>query len=271
MIHNNSTNNLFLNQKVTPVSTDYTMLPDDVILTVNTSAPRSMILPSPATNQGKVLIIKDVSGNAAMQTISITTPSGLIDGNQTYNISSNYGSIELYSTGTNYSSTKPFTTTYASGGWAKYAQQPFLPGSTRIAGNASNAVLPDTARWDFSALSVVTPVVNLQVDAQTITFTQSGLYHIIAQAVVSVLSKNVCYPILQMIKNRKEVTCSFSTSAILINCGDIDYQQLNIFYTDRYLKGDSIDFRSGTWQSDIDYQFSVMSCFVQQLPDASLS
>lgn len=275
MSHNNAVNNLFLSQTVNGVAADYTVVPDDVFLSVDTSAPRFITLPSPSiANQGQFYIIKDSSGDAATHNMTIKSASGLIDKDPTTVCSSNYGSIELYSNGTNYLSMNRLNPikspiTYASGGWAKYSAKPFVPGSTVVAKKAAtDTPLPDTARWDLSALPIVTPLVKLGSNAQTITFKQSGWYHIIAQAVV--ITSSDVDPLLQLVKNRQTVTCSFITSAHIISPATSDYQGLQIFYTDNYEQGDSIDFRSGTWQLEESYQFCLMSCFVQQLPITSI-
>jgi hypothetical protein len=63
-------------------------------------APISMTLPAVYT--GKTLNIKDELGNAVTYPITITPASGTIDGTSSFTISANYGTIALYSNGTNW-------------------------------------------------------------------------------------------------------------------------------------------------------------------------
>ena len=87
-------------------ATDYVVLTTDCYIGVtSTAAPRTVTLPvgaPPATNQ--IFIIKDESGAAATNNITVTTTGGarLIDGAATYVMNTNYGSIQVIYDGTNY-------------------------------------------------------------------------------------------------------------------------------------------------------------------------
>ena len=56
----------------------------------------------PAVAVGRVVTIKDESGGAATNNITITPASGLIEGNASYTLNINYGSITTYCNGTNW-------------------------------------------------------------------------------------------------------------------------------------------------------------------------
>ena len=102
---NNSTNNLFREQKVVNSAVNYIVLADDVIINItDTSAPRTVTLPAPGnSNIGKFFTVKDTSGNTGANSITVDTVSGNIDGVATHVIALNYASATFYSDGTNYS------------------------------------------------------------------------------------------------------------------------------------------------------------------------
>lgn len=75
----------------TPALTDY-------LLDVNVAAPSSVVLPvSPV---GTVFIVKDISGNASINNITVTGTGVLIDGAASALINTDYGSITLVYNGT---------------------------------------------------------------------------------------------------------------------------------------------------------------------------
>jgi hypothetical protein len=79
------------------LNTDYYISCDPTGGTITISCPNA-----PTTN--RLLIIKDRTGQAAVNNISITTGGGAvtIDGQTTYKITSNYGAINLLFNGTSY-------------------------------------------------------------------------------------------------------------------------------------------------------------------------
>ena len=101
---NNATNNLFREQKVVNSAVTYVVLDDDVIINItDTTAPRTVTLPAPsATNTGKFFVVKDTSGGASSNNITVAGASGNIDGAANYTIDANYGSAVFYSDGSNY-------------------------------------------------------------------------------------------------------------------------------------------------------------------------
>ena len=104
MTINNSVNNLFSEQKVVNSAVSYVVLDDDVIINItDTSAPRTVTLPAPsATNTGKFFMIKDTSGAANTNNITVAGASGNIDGAANRIITTDHGSMLVYSDGTNY-------------------------------------------------------------------------------------------------------------------------------------------------------------------------
>jgi len=105
MPFNNMVNNLFKQQKLSASGIDYIVLPDDVIVNItSTTIPRTVVLPAPSNdNIGKFFLIKDASGGAGANSITIIPTSGTIDGGLNHVINQNYGSATFYSDGTNYS------------------------------------------------------------------------------------------------------------------------------------------------------------------------
>ena len=104
MTFNNSTNNLFREQHVVNSAVNYVVLEDDVLINItNTATPRSVILPAPnISNIGRFFTVKDASGLAGTNNITVTAISGNIDGLSIYEIDLNNGSATFYSDGTNY-------------------------------------------------------------------------------------------------------------------------------------------------------------------------
>lgn len=85
------------------VSGNYTVTSTDFIIGVNTSTISSTItLPSvSATNTGRTLFIKDETGNAFTNIITLVASSGeTVDGDSTFVIESDNGSVMLYCTST---------------------------------------------------------------------------------------------------------------------------------------------------------------------------
>lgn len=90
--------------KRTATATDYTTADDDLLIAVtDTSSARTVTLLSATVSTTRIVIIKDESGAAGTNNITIATEgSETIDGASTLVISSNYGVARLYSDGTNW-------------------------------------------------------------------------------------------------------------------------------------------------------------------------
>ncbi len=84
------------------VTTNYSITASDYMIAVtDTSSPRTVLLPSSGTvGAGKTYIIKDSSGAAATNNITVATDGiDVIDGSLTYMISNNHASVQLVSNG----------------------------------------------------------------------------------------------------------------------------------------------------------------------------
>ena len=83
--------------KVTVTTTNYTAVAADVLIGVtDTTAARTITLYAISGNVGKVLVIKDMTGAAATNNITVdANASETIDGALTYAINTNYGSVTL--------------------------------------------------------------------------------------------------------------------------------------------------------------------------------
>ena len=86
------------------VESNYTASTDDVIIgVVTTELPVTITLPSAGAVAGKIYIIHDEGGDAGTNAITIATEgSETIDGNSSATINSNYGTLRIYSDGTNF-------------------------------------------------------------------------------------------------------------------------------------------------------------------------
>jgi len=88
----------------TAVAASYTTVMTDVIVGVtSTSSAWTITLETDTVTAGRIVIIKDESGAAGTNNITIATEaSETIDGAATLVISTNYGSATLYSDGTDW-------------------------------------------------------------------------------------------------------------------------------------------------------------------------
>jgi hypothetical protein len=86
-----------------PGAYPYNVLTTDYIVNVDTSIARTIRLPNAPTS-GQVFIIKDVTGSAGANNISLTTVGGAvtIDGATTQTMNVNYGSLTVFFNGTSY-------------------------------------------------------------------------------------------------------------------------------------------------------------------------
>lgn len=83
--------------KVTVSTTNITVgATDTVVAITDTSAARTVTLPAVSGNTGRVLVIKDATGGAATNNITVDgNAAETIDGAATYVINTNYGSVTL--------------------------------------------------------------------------------------------------------------------------------------------------------------------------------
>lgn len=139
---NNSVNNLFRQQKVVNSAVDYIVLAEDSLINItDTSIPRAVTLPAPsATNIGKFFIVKDTSGAAGTNNITITPASGLVDGAANISVMSNFGSIKVFSDGTNYFSEYVSDPSLGALGWTSYTTNFFSTGTAPTPGAGFSVV-----------------------------------------------------------------------------------------------------------------------------------
>jgi len=85
-------------------ASSYGVLDSDYIIGISSSVATSIILPSPTIYQnGRLLIIKDVAGNASSHAYTIDGNGNLIDGRNKYNLLVNYQSVQLFNFGSYWS------------------------------------------------------------------------------------------------------------------------------------------------------------------------
>lgn len=73
---------------------------DNTIVLCNRAGTVAVTLPNPSLNSQ--IVVKDISGAAETNTITITSSSGNLDGSSSQTITSNYGTIAFIGDGTNW-------------------------------------------------------------------------------------------------------------------------------------------------------------------------
>lgn len=87
----------------TAVASDYNNVSEVIIGVTSTASARTVQLMTASLAAGKVVIVKDESGGAGSNNITISTEgSETIDGAASATISSNYGAVRLYCDGSNW-------------------------------------------------------------------------------------------------------------------------------------------------------------------------
>lgn len=85
------------------VGSSYITISEVIIGVTSTAAARTITLSTAGTDNGRIVIVKDESGAAGTNNITIDTEGAeLIDGAATKVISTNYGVVRLYSDGINW-------------------------------------------------------------------------------------------------------------------------------------------------------------------------
>lgn len=244
MINNNCTNNLFLNQKVVFTTTHYTVLANDVIIEVtSTAALRSITLPAPSTsNIGKFYIIKDSSGGAATNNITIISASGTVDGAASVVISQNYGAVQVFSDGTSYFTQALYNPSQAaalaSGNWNAYSTTLFTPSPTVVAlSSVWTTLFPLSARVSLSGLTQVFPPVGLTVATQSITILQTGFYFI--SFTYTGAGTNPGNLVSQLVNNGTIISAVIATNGFQLSGG------LTLNYIGPFVTGNALDVRVG--------------------------
>ena len=85
-------------QKTQTPAGDYTVLASDSVVLATSSAARAITLYASPT-KGSTVVIKDLTGTANTNNITITPAAGNIDGSGTYVINTSYGSVTLVYSG----------------------------------------------------------------------------------------------------------------------------------------------------------------------------
>lgn len=99
----NDTEAQFITNYTNVAASPYVVLATDYYISVNTGSAITVQLPNAPTT-GRLFTIKDRTGTASANNISVTTVGGAvtIDGQTTYKLSSNFGAIDLLFNGTSY-------------------------------------------------------------------------------------------------------------------------------------------------------------------------
>jgi hypothetical protein len=117
---------------------------------VNTSVPKSILLPQPSLAGGELLFIKDSTNNASNQPITVTSPTGsLIDGNQQIILNGNRACLSLFSYQGNWKIANNF-----SGGTRITDSTGAIPVGTAVAGTLNTVA----SRPTKSVLTLPAPV-----------------------------------------------------------------------------------------------------------------
>ena len=83
--------------------TDYSTVDEVIVGVTSTASARTIDLTSSDCVVGRIIIVKDESGAANVNNITVTTQGAeTIDGAATYVINTAYGTVRLYSNGTNW-------------------------------------------------------------------------------------------------------------------------------------------------------------------------
>jgi hypothetical protein len=86
----------------TAVVADSNTAGESIIGVTDTTAPRNITLDDDDKIDAKRITVKDESGNAGVNNITITPESGTIDGAASVQIVVNYGVVRIYSDGSNW-------------------------------------------------------------------------------------------------------------------------------------------------------------------------
>jgi hypothetical protein len=90
-------------EQYTQTATSYQVLNTDAIIGVSsTAAPRTITMPNTGLITGQRWTVKDESGGAQTNNITISGNGKNIDGSATYVINTNYGSVDIYYNGTQF-------------------------------------------------------------------------------------------------------------------------------------------------------------------------
>ena len=189
--YNTSVNNFLRNSPVTSVSGNYSALQtDEVIEFSSTASSYTLTLPAPSitgvtANKGKTYVIKDSSGGAATNNITIAPASGTIDGSASLSIGIAYGFVQVYCDGTAWFTQSTATaigssTTLALVSLVKFGNPFNIPVTTfqqNFAADPSIVVFNSTSTINLSSLTTLASQ-NVSVGTNQITVNSSGMYQV---------------------------------------------------------------------------------------------
>jgi len=89
-------------EAVVDSSGDYTTNNETVVAMVDTTSIRAVTLSDTDKQLGRLVVIKDESGNATAMPITVTPQTGTVDGAPNVSITADYGSLRLYSDGSDW-------------------------------------------------------------------------------------------------------------------------------------------------------------------------
>lgn len=85
----------------TSITADYTVVENDYFIGVgSTTAAITVTIPTALTDEGRILVIKDVDGNATANNVTIATEGS--ETVETASISADSGTVRLFSDGTDW-------------------------------------------------------------------------------------------------------------------------------------------------------------------------
>jgi hypothetical protein len=263
---NMNASSLTVQMTIVQTATNYLVtIGNSIIEVTNTSSSRTITLPSPAvTNTGQRIIVKDTSGGAGINGIVVNTVSGTIDGQASLTISVNYGSIEIYSDGTNWYSTGVVSSPAYVGYFAYGATGGVIVGINTQPNVQPWNIVPVAGRINFSTWTQQGVSSNINVSTNTVTITKAGLYTILFSSIFGGSSTGTGNPFAQIIQNSTKIL------GLTRITGNIVYYGGNISWTGYLNVGDIIDFRTGI---DINATFGLYSAgfYISQVPSVASS
>lgn len=87
-------------QKAVTVTSATHSASSNTVVLCNRAGTVAVTLPAPTANSQ--IVVKDISGAAETNTITVTSASGNVDGSASQTITSNYGSLSFIADGTNW-------------------------------------------------------------------------------------------------------------------------------------------------------------------------
>ncbi len=93
---------LNINPRIVTASGNVALTTTDYTVVIKKTVGAATLVNCPPNTSGEAFIVKDGKGDAGTNNITITPAAGNIDGNPTYVINTNYGSVGFFGDGTNW-------------------------------------------------------------------------------------------------------------------------------------------------------------------------